>query len=436
MKAKLFGFLKSDTSKDVIVNTIGNYLNIFFTAFFAILLVRLFSPEEYGVLSVLLAISYVMANLLDFGATATIYANLPGLVEKNTDSKYSFLKSIFIFQTVLSSLTIIAVWLYFPQIDKLFFKTDASTLALNLTALSVLFFIWQNFITNSLFATKKFLIANVYTNISNVLKLFFILGVYFFGKISIEIILLSFGIVGPLTVFFLFLKDRFNVLKKILTSNFDKESIKFRYTITYFLASQFYNLALRMDLFLLSFFGLKPEVGYYGLAQKIILTISASAVSISQVLSPQFAQIKSRNEFYKIIKTGFIYMSLPCILFAILFFVPKEIFALVFTNSFEESGKITNFLAIPFLLSTLGIIPHLLLLYTFKTPKYTFLSNLGMLIVVSACAYYLIPLHGMYALPWALSIGFLVAMAIQTFGILIEYYKKFRPTSKLRTANL
>lgn len=435
MKAKLFGFLKSDTSKNVIVNTIGNYLNIFFTAFFAILLVRLLSPEEYGVLSVLLAISYVMANLLDFGATATIYSNLPGLVEKSTDSKYSFLKSIFIFQTILAILTIFIAWLYFPQIDKIFFKTGASALAFNITALSILFYIWQNFITNSLFATKKFLIANVYVNISNVVKLFFILGVYLFYKISIETILLSFGVIGPITVFILFLKNKYIVLKKILSSNFDKESIKLKYTLTYFLASQFYNLSLRMDLFLLSYFGLKPEVGYYGLAQKIILTISASAVSISQVLSPQFAQIKSHSEFYKIVKTGFLYMSLPSALFVALFFVPKEIFALVFTTNFENSGKITNFLAIPFLLSTLGIIPHLLLLYTFKTPKYTFLSNLAMLTTVSGGAYYLIPIHGMYALPWVLSFGFFVAMAIQTFGILIEYYKKFRSIAKSHTAN-
>ena len=41
-------------------------------------------------------------------------------------------------------------------------------------------------------------------------------------------------------------------------SNVSREEFRFEYTITYFVASQFFNLGLRMDLFLLSYFFVHP----------------------------------------------------------------------------------------------------------------------------------------------------------------------------------
>jgi O-antigen/teichoic acid export membrane protein len=435
MQKKLLSFIKTDTSINVLINTAGNYLNVFFTAFFAVLLVRFLPPVEYGVLSVLLAISYVMANILDFGATATIYSSLPKFFETKSESLYRFLKSIFIFQTGLATIAVLFLWIYFPQIDKVFFKTEASFTALSLTAFSIFFYIWQNFLTNSLFATKKFLTANIYLNIANLVKLVVVLILYFYGKISVETVILSFGIIGPISIFSIILISKYKLLKNIFKASFDKQTLKIKYTLTYFLASQFYNLALRMDLFMLSFFGLKPEVGYYGLAQKIILTISASAISISQVLSPQFAAVKSSQEIKKIVTTGFSYMALPSALFIILFFIPEKVFSFVFTKDFSSSSLITNYLAIPFILNTLGTVPHLFLLYTARKPIYIFYSNIVLLLTVALGSYVLIPKYGMFGLPVALSIGFILAITLQLVGIMLSA-KNIFTSSKSHNSNL
>ena len=82
MVKKIVSFLKRPTSRDVIINTLGNYLNVFFTAFFVLILVRVLSKSEYGALNVLLGISYVLANILDFGTSATIYSTVPTLLEE------------------------------------------------------------------------------------------------------------------------------------------------------------------------------------------------------------------------------------------------------------------------------------------------------------------------------------------------------------------
>src|SRR3989339_398447 len=157
MIQRLFNFIKKPTSKDVIINTVGNYLNVVFVAFFAFILVRIMHPSEYGVLSVLLGISYVLANVLDFGTTASIYSYLPVMIEKKQGNIYVFLKTILVYQTGFSAIIIALLLITFPYLDKVFFKTGAPWWELYLTTFSVLFFIWQNYAINCLNAAKRFL---------------------------------------------------------------------------------------------------------------------------------------------------------------------------------------------------------------------------------------------------------------------------------------
>src|SRR4030042_385643 len=106
MPQRILNFIKKPTSKQVIINIIGNYLNVFFTALFALILVRILSPSQYGVLSVLLSIAYVLANVLDFGVSATIYSYLPPMIEQKAANLYRFLKSTFFYQTLFSAIYI------------------------------------------------------------------------------------------------------------------------------------------------------------------------------------------------------------------------------------------------------------------------------------------------------------------------------------------
>ena len=128
MISKFFSFLKRPTSTDVIINTIGNYLNVFFSAFFIYLLVRIISKSEYGVLSVLFGITFVLANLLDFGTTATLYSYLPSLIEQKSENAYRLIKSTFFYQTLFSGIVIGFLLIVFPWLDAVFFKTKATSL--------------------------------------------------------------------------------------------------------------------------------------------------------------------------------------------------------------------------------------------------------------------------------------------------------------------
>ncbi len=424
MLERILNFIKKPTSRDVVINTIGNYLNVVFIAFFAFLLVRIMQPSEYGVLSVLLGIAYVLANILDFGTTASIYSYLPVMIEKKQKNIYVFLKTIFFYQTSFSLIIIALLFIFFPYLDKVFFKTGAPWWELYVTTFSVLFLVWQNYAINALFAAKRFLKANVFLNLSNLLKTIIIFIMIPLHLITVGSIIFVFGIIGPIVFFILLFFEKKHVVFSILKAQVKKEEFRFGYTITFFIASQFFNIAQRMDLFLLSYFLSKsPEVGYYGLAQKIILTVIASIASITQVLSPRFSKITTQEEVRREFRTGLVYLLIPTVFFIALYFTPNVIFYLFFTEKFAQTALITKSLTWPYIIYTFLNLPVLFLLYTVKKPAYILIANLAIFVIVSFGCYYLIPTIRLAGPPYALALSFFIGLIVLGVTSFIEYRK-------------
>ena len=179
-----------------------------------------------------------------------------------------------------------------------------------------------------------------------------------------------------------------------------------------------------MDLFLLSYFLSKsPEVGYYGLAQKIILTVIASIVSITQVLSPKFSNISAKEEVRREFKTGLVYLLLPTAFFIALFFTPNIVFYIFFTEKFAQTAVITKTLTWPYIIYTFLNLPLLFLLYTVKKPVYILISNLVIFIIITVGCYYLIPTLKAIGPPYALSLAFFVGLIILSVTSFMEYKK-------------
>ena len=295
---------------------------------------------------------------------------------------------------------------------------------LYVTTFSVLFLIWQNYAINSLNAAKHFFKSNLFLNISNLIKTVVLFAFIPLKMISVGSVIFTFGILGPAIFFFLLFFDKKYVFQQIIRAAVDKREFRFTYTLTFFVASQFFNLALRMDLFLLSFFFSKsPEVGYYGLAQKIILTIIASLVSITQVLSPNFSRIKTKLEIFKELRHGLLYLLIPAALFVVLFFTPGWVFNLFFTENFSQTASITRALSLPFIIYVFMNLPMLFLLYTVKKPAVILVANLAVFIIVSVGCYFLIPRFGVFGPPWAIAGAFLVNLLILSFSAYKEYKK-------------
>jgi O-antigen/teichoic acid export membrane protein len=339
---------------------------------------------------------------------------LPSLIEKKSENAYRLIKSTFFYQTLFSGIIIGFLLIAFPWLDMVFFKTKAPILTLYVTAVSVLFFIWQNFLSNCLYVTKRVLQVNSYSLISNIIKTIIVLVLAVTHTISVGLIIFVFGIIGPMIFFILVYSSKKNHMAAVLKAPIERSDFRLSYTFTYFVASQFFNLGLRMDLFLLSYF-LSADLGDYGAAQKIILTIITTIVSITQVISPAFAKIRTKKDLFINIKPALFYMLIPTAIFFMLFITPDWIFNLFFTNKFYNTPMISRRLAIVYLPYSFISLFHLFLLYSVKRPADILIGNITIFLVVSIGCYLYIPLYGSLAAVWSLGAAFTAASIILIF---------------------
>ncbi len=425
MRRHIVSFLRKASTLQVVVNTLGNYLNIAFTAVYAVLLVRYMPPAEFGVLTVLLGVSYVVASIFDLGTTGAIFSHVPSL-HKNAGTRkklYEFIKTNFFYQCVVAGFATVILGLAFPYLDKVFFKTGVSTSVLLLTALTTLFFAWQNFALHVLYAAQKFLAANTYLNVTHVIKIALILFLIATKTVAVGSVIFIFGVVGPFLFFLLFILQNREQFLLFLKAGVKRGELKLGFTATYFIATQFFGLGLRMDIFLLSFYGLSESVGYYGLSQRIILAVATTVVSITQVLTPQFARLTTKEEARKEARHGLLYLLVPVGLFIILSITPTHIFNFVFTQGYEKSVGITRSLIIPYILFAVANLPLTFVLYTAKKPSVVLFAYIIFFVSVTAGCLWLIPSFGVFGPSYALTIAYALMFGILTWGSIVEYKK-------------
>lgn len=408
--------IQSKTGKNILINTIGNYMNIGFALFFVLLLTRILGRVEYGTMTVLLNISYVLANVMEFGTTSTIYSYLPDLYydKSRRVELMSFVKTVFFYQSYVSIAAIILLIAIFPALDEHFFKTGSPMIILFWTAISVLGFVWQNTILNMFFSVKQFFEANLWLNIANVVKTLIILALLPFGFVGPGTVIFVFGVVGPALFLLIAFYQHPEIIKELLfRTKTSRNHFKVRYTMTNFLSAQFVNLAMRMDLFILSYFKLQNAVADYGLAQKVILTIISTVVSITQVLSPKYAMIKTKLEAMKELKHSLLFLALPTLMFIGLMILPDWFYFTLFTDKFSDMPTFTRLLGGAYVLFCIGQIFNLFHLYTFKKPQVLLYSNILFMVIVSGGCLLFMKEYGAIVGPIMLSIAFFVSMVIQ-----------------------
>lgn len=287
------------------------------------------------------------------------------------------------------------------------------------TFISIPLFIWQNFALNILYATKKFFYANVVSNIANVIKTAILLFLVYIHQATIQNIIITLGVIGQLLFIIPLFFGRTHIVRDLIRIKIERSKIVLNYTLTYFLASQFFSFATRVDLFLLSFYLTKAQVGDYGLSQKILLTIITLTNSITQVLSPQFSSSKTRSETANLLKKSFIYMLVPIGVFATTILLPTQIYTLLLTDKFVRTASITRLLSFAYILYAITAVPMLFFLYTIRRPIHLFFINLTFLVITTIGCFVFIPRFGVFGPPFVY-IGAFVFVAVYSlifFGI-------------------
>lgn len=410
---------KDAVTKNVIINTIGNYISFIIGALYTYCLFRFFSPYDFGILSILLTISYLLANMLNFGIPATLYAHIPTL-SSDREKTFTFLKTNFLFQTLLASIALCGVYVILPLVDIHLFKVDLPRYYYALTMINTLLFIWQNFVRDALNAAQKFLHINTAINLSNIIKTAVLIWLGITGQLTIPLALVTLGIIGSFIIFLCVLLERRWIVRSLIDHRIDRIYINFNFTMPYFLSTQLFNLTTRADLFLIAFFLTPVDVGYYSVAQRVIFVVITSIDSITQVLSPEFTKVSTRTGTMNLIKKALYYVSMPSLILLAIFLTPEAIYRLIIPAAYQASIPLIKLLSLTYIPFAFDAVILLFFLYTLKKSSFVLYINIVMLAAVNIFHLLFIPRIGIQGPVVSFGITYLLVTLLVVTALMRE----------------
>src|SRR3989344_675775 len=399
--------LRERTTAEVVVNTIGNYLNIFFSVLYVVIIARFFTPSENGIYIVLFTLVYVFTNIFDFGTSATIYSYLPSMLQDKTKS-FSFLKITFVYQTILATAALIVLSLLINPINNDWLKLHVPFRYFIWAFGTIPLLIWQNFILNTLYASRRFFTANVLINMINITRLLLLLLFKIYGILNLEWLLIIFGPLAPILFILLIVVIYPKLPKQFIEASLVRKHLNLGYSFVFFIATQLYFIASRLDLFIIAHFLTKTEVGYYGLAQKIVFSILTTINSVTQVLSPQFSVVKTKSQVNLLMRRFGIFCILPIGLLIGAIITPDFIYNLVFSIQYAAMPPVAKLLSGVNIFFVVMQIPMLFFLYAVKKPKYVLISNAILLTIIGVGSYYGAQNYGLFGPPLALLASYII----------------------------
>jgi len=346
----------------------GNLINYLYQ----IVMARMLGPSDYGILAVLVSLTYIFA--IPTLAIQTVVSkkiaifNAQKEYNKMSGLFFSFLKKLFIFSLIVFILFVILSFFIIKPLNLPFWL-------LVLTGTLIIFSFVYPLAAGSLQGMKKFSTLGW-----NTLLVFFI-------KIITAIILVIFGfkVYGAILGFILGMIFGFILalpyIKEIINAKRDNDGTKIltKENSLIFSAILVFVFMYSIDVILARVFFSGEIAGQYAVLSTIGKIILFSTMSIGNAMFPisaerHYAKAKTSG----IIKKAFLYVSILCAAAVALFIIfPELIIKLLFGNRYLEIVELLPYLGIAF---SLMAFLNILILYRISTDEFN-LSHLLLIIL-------------------------------------------------------
>ncbi|RSD26957.1 lipopolysaccharide biosynthesis protein [Mesobacillus subterraneus] len=342
---KLNKLLENQFAKNILMVTSGTAFAQVFTIAMSPIITRIYTPEEYGILSVYAS----LLLLLSIGASLDYQKAIP--IAKDNSSANNLIVGSFVILLTFFVLFTLVISLWGDQLLYLL-KSESLISYKYLISLGILFIGGYNILLHWALRVKDF---NVVTKtkvtqsvLSNISKIGLgLLGIGSLGLVLGQIIGQSSGIFklsAPI------IRERRNFIKTIKLNEIKKQLVRYIKFPLYSAPSNYvYTAGDQAPIIFLTFLFGTSTAGLYGLANSIIsLPISLLAISVSQVFYSEVASIGNNN--FKKIKKLSMELSKKLALIALiplLIFVTfgPLLFSLVFGSYWYEAGVYAQILA-------------------------------------------------------------------------------------------
>lgn len=367
--------MENELKKGLFYSFVGKYSNI--VVFFIInsILARLISPEEYGILAIIMAFITFFSNLLEMGWGAAI-------IQKEKISE-KFICSVFYVNVALSFLTGIIFYLFSYYFISNYYNNQIYKI-LGEYLFFYLLILGLGIVPKALLSRqKKFKEIAYISLISNIIS--GIVGIVLAFKGFSYYALIFQGIILNFLIFVLSWK----ISELKITLSFSIKEIKsmFNYSSYTFLFNSVNFFSRNLDNILIGKYMGNYSLGIYDKAYKLMLyPLSILTNVISPVLHPILARYQDNKEkmYYEYMKIVKILACLGVLISVILFFSAKEIILILYGKNWLQVIPIFKILsistAIQIVLSSSGTV----FLASGKSNKLFFTGIISSTLMVSA----------------------------------------------------
>lgn len=383
------------------------------------LIAKYLDIEEYGKLTVILAIMTTVAELVSSGLNSSLVRYSAKYVTENNHKKLDALLStsfvnIFLIGSILASV----VFLSSSLISEFLLSSNKYSFYIEITSLGILFSLISGIYSSLFLGVQNYLNYFIYSLFSQLIRLaLFFVVIYFFEDGLISIIILF--TVTPLISFvfgYILEKDiKLNIFKydfKILVEIFSFGKWVFLWGIVAVAQS-------KMDIYLLAHLANVKEVAIFDIAQKFILVIMMIFTAYGAALNPKMAGLSTKGEIEREVRGTYKIVSLLSIFLMLMFFLMPSIINFIFENKYNDS-------IVPFKIMILSLVFYILSLpfnssmYALGKSQTFFYSALICMVVNSFSSLYFIPLYG--AIGASISYFIVNILSVLTAYLMYKYY--------------
>lgn len=275
---------------DSIIYSSGTLLNSALGLFFFILVARELGPAEFGIVSVIIAISVVASDIFDFGMNTSM---LKFLSQADDSGKNDLAKDFLSYKIISSVLVILLGLISSPFLARVLFKNQVpwSTVLLGFLAAGSL--ILYGYVNSNLQARKRFASSAVFNLTSNAIRL--VMTVYLFSlstlNTSFSLVIYLLPIIAVTVIWGLV--DPHITLRPRLTKAVFLPVVKYGRWVAGSVALS--SITSRLDNFLLVNLSSTFQTGIYTSVQRFFLAFNQIPAGISLVTTPDLSSRDSEK---------------------------------------------------------------------------------------------------------------------------------------------
>ena len=369
---------------------IGKSFSFVLAIFIPIILVRIFSKENYGVYQQMLLVSMLFVDTIKWGLINSLYYFYPLEKEKQTE----ILSQTFYLLAIIGIIFFPVLYILRYSIADLFNSPVIITLIFPICF--YFFFMLTSLILDSLFILeKKSRVVVIYEITNKTLRGLFVIGTAIVFK-DVYYVLWSLAIFAFIRFSTLYIYMRKNYGIQLSKIEIPLLKSQLRYAFPIGSARMVGEIGKKVDKFILAAFLTPAHFAAYSIAHLGVPIIDLFYSSVSQVVIPQMTIKKKADDLAEIKRLWhkmidqFSLVTIPVVIF--LGLLAKSIIILLFTNQYINSVPVYR---IFLLIIMIHILNPSVVLRACKKTKTIFISHLFSMITAIILSYILIQNYGM-----------------------------------------